>query len=100
PECAEQYIDYLKEIGNLDECAKYYVGILNNDHFTSRQGKSTHQLWNELCELVSKNPTKIKSVPVEPIIRQGILKYKDQVGQLWTSLADFYIRSGCFEKVK
>ncbi|CAF0745903.1 unnamed protein product [Adineta steineri] len=100
PECAEQYIDYLKEIGNLDECAKYYVGILNNDHFTSRQGKSTHQLWNELCELVSKNPTKIKSVPVEPIIRQGILKYKDQVGQLWTSLADFYIRSGCFEKAR
>jgi pre-mRNA-splicing factor SYF1 len=58
------------------------------------------KLWNELCELVSKNPTKIKSVPVEPIIRQGILKYKDQVGQLWTSLADYYIRSGCFEKVK
>lgn len=57
------------------------------------------KLWNELCELVSKNPTKIKSVQVEPIIRQGIVKYKDQVGQLWTSLADYYIRSGCFEKV-
>jgi pre-mRNA-splicing factor SYF1 len=52
-----------------------------------------------LCEIVSKNPTKIKSVPVEAIIRQGILKYNDQVGQLWTSLADYYIRSGCFEKV-
>lgn len=43
---------------------------------------------------------KIKSVPVEPIIRQGILKYKDQVGQLWSALADYYIRSGCFEKVR
>ena len=37
---------------------------------------------------------------MEPIIRQGILKYKDQVGQLWTALADYYIRSGCFEKVR
>jgi hypothetical protein len=62
--------------------------------------KRFFKLWNELCEIISKNPTKIKSVPVEPIIRQGILKYKDQVGQLWTSLADYYIRSGCFEKVE
>ena len=37
-------MDYLREIGNLDECAKYYVDILNRDNFTSRQGKSTHQV--------------------------------------------------------
>ncbi|CAF4120962.1 unnamed protein product [Rotaria socialis] len=100
PECVEEYINYLREIGKLDECAKLFVDMLNRDNFVSRQGKSNHQLWNELCELVSKNPTKIKSVQVEPILRQGIQKYQDQVGQLWTSLADYYIRSGCFEKAR
>lgn len=57
------------------------------------------QLWNELCELISKNPDKVKSLKVEPIIRQGIQRYSDQVGLLWNSLADFYIRSGLFERV-
>ncbi|CAF1091134.1 unnamed protein product, partial [Didymodactylos carnosus] len=100
PENTEDYIEYLKEIDRLDECAQLYIEILNRDTFVSKEGKSHHQLWNELCELVSKNPSKIKSIQVEPIIRQGIEKYKDQVGQLWTSLADYYIRAGCFEKAR
>ncbi len=57
------------------------------------------QLWNELCELISKNPDKVKSLKVDAIIRQGIKRYSDQVGLLWNSLADYYIRSAHFEKV-
>ena len=57
------------------------------------------QLWNELCELISKNPDKVKSLKVEAIIRQGIKRYSDQVGLLWNSLANYYIRSEHFEKV-
>ena len=37
------------------------------------------QLWNELCELISENPEKVKSLKVEAIIRQGIKRYSDQV---------------------
>lgn len=48
PECAEEYIDYLQQIGNLDECAKLYVDILNRDDFVSRQGKSNHEVCSEL----------------------------------------------------
>ena len=36
---------------------------------------------------------------VHPIIMQGISRYSDQVGILWNSLADYYIRDGLFEKV-
>jgi pre-mRNA-splicing factor SYF1 len=36
---------------------------------------------------------------VEAILRQGIKRYTDQVGLLWNSLADYFIRSGHFEKV-
>ena len=29
------------------------------DKFVSREGKSKHQLWQELCMLISKNPNKV-----------------------------------------
>ena len=56
-------------------------------------------MWQELCDLLSKNPKKIKTIKVEPILRQGIERYIDQVGQLWNSLASYYIGLGNFERV-
>ncbi|CAH1785851.1 unnamed protein product [Owenia fusiformis] len=97
---AESFIDYLKSIGRLDEAAVRLARIINQEDFVSKAGKSKHQLWNELCDLISKNPDKVKSLKVEPIIRQGIKKYTDQVGLLWNSLADYYIRGGHFEKAR
>ena len=49
--------------------------------------------------MLSKNPKKVHSVKVEPILRQGIERYLDQVGQLWNSLASYYIGLGNFERV-
>jgi len=99
-ENAEEFIDYLIGIDHLEEATKRLVDIINKEDFVSKAGKSKHQLWNELCELISKNPDKVTSLKMEPIIRQGIKRYSDQVGQLWNSLADYYIRSGHFEKVR
>ena len=89
----------------------------------SKAGKSKHQLWQELCVLTSKNPDKVKhclgcgrrvfippsfpshshvqihSLKVEPIIRGGLRRFTDMIGQLWCSLADYFIRAGHFEKV-
>jgi len=61
--------------------------------------KKIYKLWQELCDLLSKNPKKIKTIKVEPILRQGIERYIDQVGQLWNSLASYYIGLGNFERV-
>lgn len=36
---------------------------------------------------------------MEAIIRGGLRKYTDQLGHLWNSLADYYVRSGLFERV-
>lgn len=99
-ENSEEFIDYLIEIDHLEEATKRLVDIINKEDFVSKVGKSKHQLWNELCELISKNPDKVMSLKMEPIIRQGIKRYSDQVGQLWNSLADYYTRSGNFEKVR
>merc|ERR1719481_1538553 len=100
PENSEEYVDYLVTIDRLDEASQVLAKCVNNAEFTSRQGKSNHQLWNELCDMISKNPTKIETLNVDAIIRGGLRKYTDQVGHLWNSLADYYIRSGLFERAR
>ncbi|XP_034950910.1 pre-mRNA-splicing factor syf1 homolog [Chelonus insularis] len=100
PEDTEDYIEYLISIDRLDEAAIKLAQIVNQDDFVSKHGKSNHQLWSELCDLISKNPTKIKSLKVDAIIRGGLRRYTDQVGSLWNSLADYYVRSGLFERAR
>ena len=56
PECIEEFIDYLVKNNRLDEAAKNLADIVNDDNFNSRQGKSKHQLWQELSELIAKHP--------------------------------------------
>lgn len=100
PEDTEEYIDYLVSIEKLDEAAVKLAQLVNNENFQSKHGKSNHQLWNELCELISKNPDKIHSLNVDAIIRGGLRRYTDQLGHLWNSLADYYVRSGLFERAR
>ncbi|CAL1689628.1 unnamed protein product [Lasius platythorax] len=100
PEDTEEYIEYLISVGRLDEGALKLAQIVNQDDFVSKHGKSNHQLWNELCDLISKNPAKIKSLNVDAIIRGGLRRYTDQLGPLWNSLADYYVRSGLFERAR
>jgi pre-mRNA-splicing factor SYF1 len=58
------------------------------------------QLWNELCQLIAENPDKVTSLKIEPIIRQGLKRYTDQIATLWNSLADYYIRGAHMERVR
>lgn len=60
PEDTEDYIEYLVSIDRLDEAAVKLAEIVNKENFVSKHGKSNHQLWNELCELISKNPAKVR----------------------------------------
>ncbi|CAB3983383.1 pre-mRNA-splicing factor SYF1-like [Paramuricea clavata] len=96
----EDYIDYLKSVGRLDEAASRLADIVNQEKFVSKEGKSNHQLWHDLCQLISKNPDKVKSLKVADIIRGGLRRFTDSLGQLWCSLADYFIRSGHFEKAR
>ncbi|XP_066295028.1 pre-mRNA-splicing factor SYF1-like [Branchiostoma lanceolatum] len=100
PENTEDYIDYLISIDRLDEAATRLADLVNKEEFVSKRGKSNHQLWHDLCDLISKNPDKIRSLNVDAIIRGGLHRFTDQLGMLWNSLADYYIRSGHFEKAR
>lgn len=100
PEDAEEFINYLVKVERLDEAAQQLAHIVDNEHFVSKFGKSNHQLWNELCDMISKNPDKVVSLNVDAIIRSGLRRYTDQLGHLWNSLADYYVRSGLFERAR
>lgn len=100
PENVEEYIEYLVKYGRIDEAVQELLKIVNQADFKSKKGKSHHQLWYYLCELVCKNPEKVPSVKVAEIVKNGLKNFSDGVGTLWCSLADYYIRSGLFEKAR
>lgn len=100
PKHREDFVEYLREIDRLDDAAQQLAILVNDDKLVSENGKTTHQLWTELCELISKNPNKVHSLNVDSIIRQGIQRYSDQVGILWCALAEYYIRAAHFEKAR
>ncbi|ERE75486.1 pre-mRNA-splicing factor SYF1-like protein [Cricetulus griseus] len=89
PESAEEYIEYLKSSDRLDEAAQRLATVVNDERFVSKAGKSNYQ-----------NPDKVQSLNVDAIIRGGLTRFTDQLGKLWCSLADYYIRSGHFEKAR
>lgn len=50
--------------------------------------------------MLTKHANDVSGLKVDAIIRGGIRKFTDEVGRLWTSLADYYIRRGLFEKAR
>eukprot|EP00775_Hariotina_reticulata_P012401 gene12401-12536_t len=99
PTHTEEFIAYLKSKDRWGEAARRLARVLNDDTFRSIEGKSKHQLWLELCELITKHPAEVlaEGIDVDAVLRGGIRKYKDEVGRLWTALADFHIRRAAFE---
>mmetsp|Transcript_59329 Transcript_59329/g.138202 ORF Transcript_59329/g.138202 Transcript_59329/m.138202 type:complete len:886 (+) Transcript_59329:105-2762(+) len=100
PDHVEVYIAYLRTIGSYDEAAQRLSVIVDDEDFSSMEGKTRHQLWMDLCDLISKHPADIRSLNIEAIIRSGIRQFTDEVGRLWISLGDHFIRLGQFEKAR
>lgn len=100
PSHIEDFIEFLMNSGLWQEAAERLAGVLNDDQFYSIKGKTRHRLWLELCDLLTKHATDVSGLNVDAIIRGGIRKFTDEVGRLWTSLADYYIRRNLTEKAR
>ncbi|KAL9270692.1 Pre-mRNA-splicing factor SYF1-like protein [Drosera capensis] len=81
----EEFIEFLVESGLWQEAAERLAG---------------HRLWLELCDLLTTHANEVEGLNVNAIIRGGIRKFTDEVGRLWTSLADYYIRRKLPEKAR
>ncbi|KAJ4755519.1 Pre-mRNA-splicing factor SYF1 [Rhynchospora pubera] len=100
PSHVEDFIDFLLQAKRWQEAADRLASLLNRDAFYSIKGKTKHQLWLQLCELLTKHATELSGLKVDPIIRGGICKFTNEVGWLWTSLADYYVRRALYEKAR
>jgi pre-mRNA-splicing factor SYF1 len=66
--------------------------LVDDDSFRSLEGKSKHQLWLELCDLITKHPKEVEGLKVDAILRSGIRKFTDEVpspihGYVWTPVS-------------
>ena len=102
PDSVEQFVAFLLKSERYDEAAVQLAHAVNSEDFVSREGKSKHEIWLQLCDLISQHPGKVAAagIKAEAIIRAGIRKFTDETGKLWTSLADYHIRLGAFEKAR
>ncbi|GAA0157227.1 RNA splicing factor [Lithospermum erythrorhizon] len=100
PSHIEDFIEFLLNSERWQEAAERLAGVLNDDQFYSIKGKTKHRLWLELCDLLTQHADVITGLNVDAIIRGGIKKFTDEVGRLWTSLADYYIRRRLVEKAR
>ncbi|PKI43643.1 hypothetical protein CRG98_035968 [Punica granatum] len=100
PSHIEDFIEFLVNSSLWQEAAERLASVLNDDQFFSIKGKTKHRLWLELCDLLTKHATEVSGLNVDAIIRGGIRKFTDEVGRLWTSLAEYYIRRNLHEKAR
>jgi hypothetical protein len=65
--------------GKWGEAARKLAELVNDDTFRSLEGKSKHQLWLELCDIITKHPKEVQGLKVDAILRSGIRKFTDEV---------------------
>lgn len=61
------------------EAARMLASCVNDDTFVSLEGKSKHQLWLELCDVITRHPDEVTAINVDAILRSGIRKFTDEV---------------------
>ena len=54
--------------------------MVDEDTFRSLEGKSKHQLWLELCHIITRHPDDVIGINVDAVLRSGIRKFTDEVG--------------------
>ena len=109
PEQVEDFIDLLVQEGKYTEAVQWYIEILNNPRFRSKEAKGPFQHWTEMLELLIDHARLIpdpvslkngKTMKVETIIRSGLQRFPDQRGILWVGLARYYINLGSYERAR
>ncbi|KAK8807297.1 hypothetical protein WA158_004056 [Blastocystis sp. Blastoise] len=100
PSFREEYVDYLLSIEQYDEAAVQMSICCNDPSFVSSKQTTTYGLWLNLAELLTKHPKDIKSVKIEPILRNGLKRFQEDTGKLWCYLATYFIKIGNFERAR
>ncbi|KAJ3218944.1 Pre-mRNA-splicing factor SYF1 [Clydaea vesicula] len=111
PEQTESYVAVLLEIDppRYAEAARCLSELIETPAFKPKKSKSTYELWTQLCDLIIAHPDEmdvvsetvstpideklgvVSKLDIDKVLRCGISKFSDQVGRLWTALANYWV---------
>ena len=104
PNSVEDYVTHLKKHERWNDVINTLIKTLNNTNFVSMKGRTRHELWVELCTILSRQGDTLRlddaNLSVDKIIRSGIQKFPHEVGQLWCALANYNTYCRNFDKVR
>ena len=104
PTRVEDFVTYLKKHNRWSDVINTLINVLNNPSFVSMKGRTRHEIWVELCTILSRQGPTLRledsDITVDKIIRTGIQKFPNEVGQLWCALANYNTYCRNFEKVR
>ena len=95
PAAQDQFIDFLLEREEFTDAVEQLILSIRS------QEEPSSLSYFKLINVLSKNSNKlssslIESVDLPGLIRAGLNRFPDEIGNLWNHLADFYIRMGMF----
>ena len=95
PTANDQFIDFLLEREDFSDAVEELIRSIK------AQDEPSSLTYFKLITVLSKNSNKltsslIASVDLPGMIRAGLARFPDELGNLWNHLADYYIRMGMF----
>lgn len=101
PRHRELYVEYLLNANRHAEAMEQIGIMVSKPGFSSIQGRTLHDIWIQLCDLIVKYPAKAASLgpnklDVEGVLRAGLKRFSDETGRLWCALAEYHIKLGRF----
>ena len=106
PGYKEKFVHYLVSIKEFNYAIELIIEILNDENFFSKENKSQYYYWVMICQIINNYPEyinvdkNIKKINIDKLIRHGIKKYTDEIGNLWVTLGNYYIRIGLIDKAR
>ena len=106
PDYKEKFIHYLIDIKEFNIAIELIIEILNDENFFSKENKSQYYYWIMICQIINNYPEYIninkndKNINIDKLIKHGIKKYTDEVGNLWVTLCNYYITMGFIDKAR
>ena len=106
PDYKEKFLHYLVSIKEFNYAIDLIIEILNDENFFSKENKSQYYYWVMICQIINNYPEYInadkngKNIDIDKLIRHGIKKYTDEIGNLWVTLGNYYIKIGLIDKAR
>ncbi|QDZ20836.1 pre-mRNA-splicing factor SYF1 [Chloropicon primus] len=97
----EEYVAFCRGRGLHGEAAGALAEALRDRSFASLAGKTRHELWLELVDLLVGHGAEAEGLDAEAVLRSGLrTTAKEMSGRLYTALADYHVRRGAFSQAR